>query len=152
MISACRSHGSAPFGSSIPKPHQLLEQALRLRESFRDRVARLRDADLPTGGMARRWAIQDHRFTINRYLYLSSRQERERLLESVPECDELRPTLVVLQALISGDVSEIISYPGPTVSAFCQLWKESTEEIPRISWSSRPSKWVARGYWTLVRT
>lgn len=128
------------FGFSILKPRELLEQALRLRESFRERVDRLRDTELPASGMARRWAIQDHRFTINRYLYLSSRRERERLLEHVPECDELRPTLVVLRALISGDVSEVISYPGPTVSAFCQLWKESTEELPRISWSSNPSK------------
>lgn len=128
------------FGFSIPRPQELLEQALRLRESFRDRVSRLGDTELPTSGMARRWAIQDIRFTLNRYMYLLPINDREGIIDFVPECDELRPTLVVLRALISGDVSEVVSYPGPTVSAFCQLWTESTEELPKISWSSRPSR------------
>jgi hypothetical protein len=132
-------HGSW-FGHSTLQPARLLERALQLRREFKNRVSRLHDKPFPDNGMARRWAIQDFRFVINRYLYLISSDEQNSLLRLIPECPELQPTRVVLQALTSGDISEVVRYPGPTVSAFCQLWTESTEELPKISWSSHPSR------------
>jgi hypothetical protein len=90
--------------------------------------------------MTRRWAIQDIRYLLNRSLYLLPSKAREEVLNLLPDCVELEPSRAVLTALVTGDASELTKYPGPTVSSFCELWKESTTERPTFNWSCEPAK------------
>jgi hypothetical protein len=128
------------FGQSIPRPPVLLDRAKQLRREVETRLRRTLDRPLPPGGMRRRWAIQDIRYLLNRSLYLLPAKAREDILSLLPDCPELAPSRAVLKALVTGDASELTKYPGPTVSSFCELWKEFTTERPSCSWSSKPTK------------
>ena len=128
------------FGQSIPRPPVLLERARHLRVELERRLRRAVERPLPSGGMTRRWAIQDIRYLLNRSLYLLPSKAREEVLNLLPDCVELEPSRAVLTALVTGDASELTKYPGPTVSSFCELWKESTTERPTFNWSSEPAK------------
>jgi Reverse transcriptase (RNA-dependent DNA polymerase) len=134
------SQSGGLLGRNIPRPTALLERANSLRREFRDQLRRISERPLPSGGMARRWAIQDFRYLLNRSLYLRPPEAREEILGLIPDCLELRPSRAVLEALVTGDASELTKYPGPTVSAFCGLWMETTEERPRFTWSSVPAR------------
>jgi hypothetical protein len=128
------------FGRSIPRPHALLERARLLRVELERRLRRALERSLPSGGMTRRWAIQDIRYLLNRSLYLLPVRARGEVLNLLPDCPELAPSRAVLKALVMGDASELTRYPGPTVSSFCELWRESTMDRPTFAWSSGPTK------------
>ena len=134
------SQSGGLFGQSIPRPPALLERASRLRRTVDERLRRITDESLPASGMARRWAIQDIRYLLNRSLYLGPVERREEILGLLPDCSELRPSKAVLKALVTGDASELTMYPGPTVSAFCELWSETTPDKPTFNWRSDPAK------------
>jgi hypothetical protein len=109
------SRSGGLFGRSIPRPPILLERAKRLRRSYEKHLLESVVQPLPASGMHRRWAIQDIRYHLNRSLYLHPTGRRHEILEMIPDCLELRPTRTVLEALVSGDATEMTKYPGPTV-------------------------------------
>lgn len=134
------SQSGGLFGHAIPKPNALLARAEYLRRKFKVRLDQLSTMPLPSEGISRRWAIQDYRYTLNRLLYLQPAEDRRTILELIPDCLELRPSKAVVRALVTGDATELIQYPGPTVLAFCELWLESNTLKPRFTWSTSPAK------------
>jgi hypothetical protein len=96
------SQSGGLFGQSIPRPPALLERARRLRKIVEERLRRITSESLPASGMARRWAIQDIRYLLNRSLYLGPVRRREEILGLLPDCSELRPSRAVLEALVTG--------------------------------------------------
>jgi hypothetical protein len=132
-------HLGAIFGWSVAEPASLIARAENLREIYRARVKSLCERPLPTKGMSRRWAIQDFRYAFGRLFYLSNTEEWRELISLVPACEELTATTAVLNALVTGDASEMVKYPGLSVSAFCQFWKESKTDRPRLTWSNVPN-------------
>jgi Reverse transcriptase (RNA-dependent DNA polymerase) len=119
-------------------PSDMLDRAKTLRAHFWSRLEQLSLERLPMKGMARRWTIQEYRFTINRLLYLAQEKDRAKLLHLTPDCEELATTRAILSALVSGDASEILKFTGPPISAFCQLWLESRDGRPKVNWSTDP--------------
>jgi hypothetical protein len=134
------SQSGGLLGQRIPRPPALLERARGLRRNFEERLRGITAKSLPTSGMARRWAIQDIRYFLNRSLYLGPVDRREEILGLLPNCSELRPSRAVLEALVTGDASELTKYPGLTVSAFCELWSETTTDKPTFNWRFDPAK------------
>ena len=67
---------------------------------------------LPESGMARRWAIQDIRYLFSTVPFTLSLSDEERrssvFFQNAPE---LRPSMAVLEALVTGDASELTKYP-----------------------------------------
>lgn len=134
------SHSGGLFGRNIPRPDSLLERARSLRRLYRSRLRQAAERSIPPSGMARRWALQDLRYLLNRSLYLLPVDEWKDLLDLIPDCLELRPSRAVLSALVTGDASALTKYPGPTVAAFCELWAETSTAPPRIDWSAEPAR------------
>jgi hypothetical protein len=130
------SRSGGLFGRRIPRPSALLESAKHLRTTHENQLRQICEQRLPSSGMQRRWAIQDLRYHLNRCLYLLPTHRRRDILELIPDCVELRPSRAVLAALVTHDASELTKYPGPTVSAFCELWSETTTGRPSFTWQS----------------
>jgi hypothetical protein len=122
----------------LSNPSEMLGRATTLRSHFWSRLQQYSSERLPANGMARRWAIQGYRFTINRLLYLAREQDRANLLNLIPDCEELATTRAILSALSTGDASDLLKFSGPSISAFCQVWLESKEGLPKVTWSSDP--------------
>jgi hypothetical protein len=134
------SKSNGLFGTSIPRPPALLDRAKFLRQDFYRRLGEATGCTLPSNDLKRRWALQEIRYYLNRSLYLFPVDRRQELLDVLPDCQELIPSRTVLNALITGDASELTKYPGLTVSAFCELWTETTDKRPTLNWSSVPSR------------
>ncbi len=120
------------------KPEELLRNARGLRTHFEDRASHIAATDIPSGGMERRWAIQNLRFTFNRLLYLAPREELSKYVSLLPDIDDVVQTKEVYKAMIQGDISNLVHFAGPTVSAFAQLWTETQTHQPHIDWSMPP--------------
>ena len=118
---------------------QLLQDARRTQVHLTEQLARS-ETNLPASGMKRRWALQEWRYLIGRLTYLLPSDQRPELLSRLPTCDELVTTRTLLEALVSGDAKRLLPLPGPTVSAFCQLWRESRNDPPVIDWSNKPKR------------
>ncbi|MEO6809545.1 MAG: RNA-directed DNA polymerase [Isosphaeraceae bacterium] len=126
---------------NIPRPASLIQRAHDIRRYATLTLERsLSELDDSSNGMQRRWHIQHLRNLINRSLYLMPDDHRSALLKRVPDYLELHPTKVVLEALVTNDASAVMKYPGPTVSAFCELWLETKNHRPTVDWSSAPAK------------
>src|SRR5262249_14209843 len=55
--------------------------------------------------------------------------------------DEFVESRVVVEALRSGDATQLLRYPGRVVSTFCQLWPEHHPATPpKISWPKTGSR------------
>jgi hypothetical protein len=134
------SRSGGLFGDNIPRPPEFLERARYLRGKFETRLRQATAQSLPSSSMERRWTVQDIRYFLNRSLYLLPVRARGEILDLIPDCLELRPSKAVLSALVTGDASELTKYPGPTVSSFCELWTETTSELPTFVWSNDPLK------------
>jgi len=77
-------------------------------------------------GMQRRWFVQQARYRINRLLYLTSPADYLKLRNLVPTGAEFEEYRVLLNALATGDVTDLVRLPGRTVSSFCELVSEGT--------------------------
>lgn len=117
---------------------ELLEDARYLRTHFELRVNRIQDAALPSGGIQRRWAFQDMRYTFNRLLYLVPRESLGKYEELLPAIEDVAQTKAIYKAMVLGNITDLVHYAGPTVSAFAQLWSETETTKPQIEWSLTP--------------
>lgn len=135
-----RMHAWA-FGENIPRPAALLQRARDARHHVAVMVERsLDELDDSSNGMQRRWHAQNLRNLLNRSLYLLPEDGRPSLLKKIPDLHELRPTRAVLEALVTENAKPLTKFPGPTVSAFCELWLETKKHRPSIDWSFTPLK------------
>ena len=67
---------------------------------------------------------QTLRYYLNRLFYLTPYSDYKRLLDIIPESIEFYEYRLVLEALISKSVNELIKVPGPTVFSFASIFKE----------------------------
>lgn len=126
---ALRAFGLQDVFKSV-RPAGLLATAHALRSQFTERARDLADSEIPSNGMERRWAIQNRRFAFNRLLYLLPESELKGHREMLPALPDMASTKAVYDALVTGDATGLADYPGPTTSAFCQLWRERHDERP----------------------
>ncbi len=145
--------GSSPFrrwldriyalarGENIPRPAALLQRARYVRRHVASMVDQsLEDVDTASNGMRRRWHLQHLRNAVNRSLYLLPEDQKASLLKQVPDYQELRPTNAVLESLVTGNASALAMYPGPSVTAFCELWLETKESRPELALPAEPAR------------
>jgi hypothetical protein len=119
----------------------LVEKARSLRRRLLAEAGRLAEGQPPSTPMRRRWYAQQRRYVLNRLLYLLPPQEMPRLLPVTPDIDEFVESRVVMEALRSGDATNLLKYPGRVVSTFCQLWPEHhLATRPQISWPKTGSR------------
>jgi hypothetical protein len=70
--------------------------------------------------------------------YLLPPHEYPRLLEATPDIDEFVESRIVVEALRSGDATNLLNYPGQVFSTFCQLWPEHHSGArPQITWPKK---------------
>lgn len=129
-------------GENIPRPAALIQRARDVRRHMAVMLERSLTVDLDDSskGIQRRWHVQHLRNLLNRALYLTPEDGRSLLLSGMPNLHELLPTRAVLEALVTDDASSLLKYPGPTTTAFCELWLETKHHQPTIDWSSAPAK------------
>ena len=120
------------------KPEEMLRDANRLRREFEERAVRVAASAIPSTGIQRRWVIQDVRYTFNRLLYLVPQEDLPKYSALLPDIDEIVQTRELYNAMVQGDVSNLIHYTGPAVTAFAQLWSETQSHSPHLDWSAAP--------------
>ena len=103
----------------------------------RERATRVASSDIPSTGMQRKWVIQDLS-TFNRLLYLVPHESLPQYSALLPGIDEIVQTRELYNAMIQGDVSNLVHYTGPGVMVFAQLWSETQSHTPHIDWSASP--------------
>lgn len=107
----------------------LIDDAKAVRESIWTNLKGLSAVPIPSEGMRRRWFVQKCRYNINRLLYLSSKSDYPRLLGMIPSGQEYEEYRVLLRALVSGNVTEILRLPGHVLATFCELASEQTAPV-----------------------
>jgi hypothetical protein len=118
----------------------LLEKANALRNRLWWEAVRLADVPPPITSLRRRWWVQKRRYVLNRLLYLLSPKEYKPLIHVTPDENEFAEFRVLLNALIGGNATAILSYPGSCVTTFCQLWPEHHPgKTPRVDWPKNPT-------------
>jgi hypothetical protein len=78
------------------------------------------------------------RYTFNRLLYLVPREQLGQYEAMVPNAEEIVQIKEVYNCMISGNITKLVHFSGPAVSAFAQLWSETQSEKPYIEWSVSP--------------
>jgi hypothetical protein len=69
----------------------------------------------------KKWYVQRVAYLFSRLMYLCPPCERKMLAGLLPSMIEFEHLKVVMDALISNDVTELINYSGSPVNTFCQL-------------------------------
>lgn len=67
---------------------------------------------------------QTLRYYLNRLFYLTPYSDYKKLLDIIPESIEFYEYRLILEALISKSVKELIKVPGPTIFSFASIFKE----------------------------
>lgn len=107
----------------------LIDDAKAVRESIWSTLKGLAAGASPSEGMRRRWFVQQCRYKVNRLLYLSNKSDYPTLLGTIPNGQEFEEYRVLLRALISGNVTEILRLPGHVLATFCELASEQKAPV-----------------------
>ncbi len=123
-----------PLEVYYTKPSVIVGKLLALKTFYKGQFVKLIKLDYDNSNSAQnRSNTQQLKYIINRLLYLSSIDELVTLLEQVPDTEKFQDTKVVIYALHTKDLKEIIQYGGSIVQTVCELWIENDFDVIHLS-------------------
>jgi len=122
------------FGDFWRKPHELIAQAIIIRDGFVEYASYLAQRDQNITGMARRWFVQECKYVVNRLLYLMSPEDVERTCRELVEIPELFQARLVLRSLLTRDYTDAATIPGWGVRTLGELAWEDVSEGGTVDW------------------
>lgn len=118
--------------SLIMSNRELLEMAVNLRNNMIDTLKSLQVDMSLMNGLKRRWHVQKLRYLTNRLLYLMSPENYGKLLQLIPDIDELQEVRKLLLAFKDDNISELLKLPGRVITTFCELWPATKSSEPKF--------------------
>lgn len=116
----------------VARERDVLEKAQIVRKEVRESLDRLLAANMPQGSTRRRWFVQRLRYLTNRAFYLMPTSDLEFLVEPLSQWPEFVETVALLKMLLGGNISEILTMPGPGLLAGAGLLKQAGRRLPDI--------------------
>lgn len=135
-ISALLNYGpsSRGFKLAFAGTSSILRYAMGLRRFLRTRL----EAEASSHASGKE-ALRRINRLINVLLYLYRPEDLNELLPFVPVQPETKSLRSLLKACSSGEVGELLWYPGRTVSTFAQLWSEAYDRSLKVEWPAQLS-------------
>ncbi len=116
-----RYRGRFESGQTFPvSPNEVLDLALTARAELQRRFNRLATEE-PQVGMRRKFQVQRLRYVATRLLYLASPRELGKIREAIESTVELSDVSAIYGALVTSDVSALLSFSSSVAQSAGQL-------------------------------
>ena len=135
---------------SVQTDKDLVRMATALRRDTMTKLRSMREREVPSTVMRRRWHVQKYRHLLNSMLYLTDPDEYGELLQLTPDIDEFRENRALLAAFSKKDATGLLPLYGRVVAAFGELWSETETAHPHVDWRLDISEPVANSLGTLA--
>lgn len=148
---SARSVGFAAYLKSVAVAHwsygplkvartnsaEIVSYAKRVREALRQELQQLASLKFEEGSFSEKWRTRKLSSTLGLMLYMYPTRQANSLSQYLSAGVEHNSIRTLINSLHSGDVTELLSYPGSTVNTFSQLWDSSEFGFAHVRWSDR---------------